>query len=48
MARRGHEPDAEALEVVIGIVQGVDLQFASVAGAGIDLANRETPPEPPP
>src|SRR5690348_15000409 len=41
MARRSHEMDTKALDVVHGIVEGIDLQFASVAGAGIDLADGE-------
>ena len=31
MARRGHEPEAEALDVVIGIVERVNLKLASIA-----------------
>ena len=45
MARRGHEAQAEALEIVEGVVERMDLQLAAVAGAGIDLANRETAAE---
>jgi hypothetical protein len=47
MARRGDETDAEALEVVEGVIEGVDLQLATIAGAGIDLSDRETAAEPP-
>src|SRR5437016_9857908 len=39
VARRGDEADAEALDVVDGIVEGMDLELAAVARAGIDLAN---------
>jgi hypothetical protein len=39
VARAGDELDAQAFEVVVGIVQGVDFQLAAVAGTGIDLAN---------
>ena len=46
MARRGHEAEAEALDIVIGIVQGVDFELASIARAGIDLAYRQTAAEP--
>ncbi len=47
VARRGDEAQAEALEVVEGVVERVDLQLAAVAGAGIDLADREAAAEPP-
>ena len=46
MARRGDEAQAEALEVVEGVVERVDLQLAAVAGAGVDLADRERAAEP--
>ena len=46
MARRGDEAQAEALEVVEGVVERVDLELAAVAGAGVDLADRETAAEP--
>ena len=48
MARRGDETDAEALDVVIGVVERVDFEFASVAGSGVDLADRQASAEPPP
>ena len=48
MARRGDEAQAEALEIVEGVVERVDLELAAVAGAGIDLADREAAAEPPP
>ena len=48
MARRGNEAQAEALDVVIGVVERVDLKFASVAGSGVDLAYRKAAAEPPP
>jgi hypothetical protein len=48
MARRGNEAEAEALDVVIGVVKRVDFEFASIAGSGIDLAYRETSAETPP
>ena len=41
MARTGNEFDAQALDVVIGIVQRVDLQLADVAGARIDMADSQ-------
>src|SRR5262245_46517268 len=47
MARRGDEAKAEPLDVVKGIVQGVDLQFAAVARTGIDFTNRKRPAEAP-
>ena len=46
MARRGDETEAEALEIVEGVVEGVDLELAAVAGAGIDLADRQAAAEP--
>ena len=48
MARRGDEAQAEALEIVEGVVERVDFQFAAVAGAGVDLADREAAAEPAP
>ena len=45
MARRGGEPDAEALDVVDRVVERVDLQLAAVARAGIDLADGDRAPE---
>ena len=48
MARRGDEAQAEALEIVEGIVERMDFQLAAVAGAGIDLADREAAAEPAP
>ena len=41
MARAGDELDAQAFEVVVGIVEGVDLELAAVARAGVDLADRQ-------
>jgi len=48
MARRGNEPEAKAFDVVVGVIKRVDFEFASIARAGVDLAYRETPAEPPP
>src|SRR5262249_51787504 len=45
MARRGDEAQTEALEVIEWIAEGVDLELASVARAGIDLADRQTAAE---
>ena len=42
VARRCNKADAEPLDVVIRIVQGMDLKLAAVARASIDLADRET------
>jgi hypothetical protein len=47
MARRGDEADAETLEVVERVAQRMDLELAAVAGAGVDLADRERAAEPP-
>ena len=46
MAGRGHEADAEALDVVEGVVERVDLELAAVAGTRVDLADAETAAEP--
>jgi hypothetical protein len=46
MARRGDEAQAEPLEIVESVLQRVDFQFAAVARAGIDLADRERAAEP--
>ena len=48
VARRGDKAQAEALEVVIGVAERMNLQLAPVAGAGIDFPDRQRPPEPPP
>ena len=45
MARGGHEADTEALDIVKGVAERVDFEFAAVAGARIDFADRETAPE---
>ena len=45
VAWRGDEVDAEAFHIVVGVVEGMDLQFAGVAGAGIHLADGETAAE---
>jgi DNA-binding IclR family transcriptional regulator len=42
MARAGNESNAEALDVVVGVIEGVDFEFASVAGTGIDFANAQS------
>jgi hypothetical protein len=42
MARRGNKPEAEALDVVVGVVKRVDFEFASIARAGVDFADRQT------
>src|SRR5437868_14271951 len=48
MARRGDEAETEAFDVVVGIVERMDFEFASVARSGIDLAYGEASPELPP
>ena len=48
MARRGNESESEALDVVVSVVKRVDLELASIARAGVDLAYRQTSAEPPP
>src|SRR5262245_8867095 len=46
--RRCDEAQAEAFEVVEGVVERVDLELAAVAGASIDLTNRQAAAEPTP
>ena len=41
VARARDEADAQALEVVVRIVERVDLELAAVARAGVDLADRQ-------
>jgi hypothetical protein len=48
MPRRGDETQAETLQIVKRILQGVDFQFAAVARAGIDLADRQAAAKPAP
>jgi hypothetical protein len=45
MARAGDEADAQAFDVVVGVVERVDLELAAVAGPGVDLADRQRLPE---
>src|SRR3546814_1403919 len=47
MPRRGDETQPEPRDVVVSVVEGVNLKFAAVAGAGIDLADRKTAPQVP-
>src|ERR1700736_2550751 len=35
MARRGNEPEAEALYIVVGVVKRVDFELASIARASV-------------
>ena len=48
MTRRRNEPETEAFDVVIGIVQRVNFKFASVAGPGVDFAYGKATSEAPP
>jgi hypothetical protein len=41
----GDELDAEAIEVVVGVVRGVDFELAAVAGTGVDVSDRQRPPQ---
>ena len=41
VARAGDELDAQAFDVVVGVVERVDLQLAAVARAGVDLPDRQ-------
>src|SRR5262249_18348761 len=46
MARRGHEAQPEALDIVECVVERMDFQLAAVAGPGIYPEDRKAPPEP--
>jgi hypothetical protein len=46
MPRRGDEAQAEALEIVEGVVEPVDFEFAAIARPGIDLADRQASAQP--
>src|SRR5208337_614298 len=39
--------EAEPFEIVEGVAERVDLELAAVAGAGVDMPDRETAPERP-
>jgi len=41
VAWAGDELDARAFEIVVGVVEGVDLQLTAVAGAGVAVADGE-------
>ena len=45
MPRRGDETKAEALEIVEGVVERVDLELAAIAGASVDFADRKATAE---
>jgi len=47
VAWRCHKTNAESLQIVQDIVKGVDLEFAAIAGARIDLANGKRSTQPP-
>ena len=47
MARRGNETQSEALEVVEGVVERMDLKLATVARAGVHFADRKRASETP-
>src|SRR5262245_639432 len=42
VAWRRHEMQPETFEIIEGVIERVDLEFAPVARAGINLSNRET------
>ena len=46
MARRSDEPEAEPLDIVEGVIERVDLELAGVAGAGVDLPDRQAAAQP--
>jgi hypothetical protein len=48
MSRRGNEAEAEAFDVIVGIVKRVDFQLASVTRSSVDLAYGEASAKPPP
>jgi hypothetical protein len=41
MARAGDKADAQAFEVVVRVAQRIDFEFATIAGARIDLADAQ-------
>ena len=41
MARARDEADAEAFQVVVRVVERMDLELASIARAGVDVAYRQ-------
>src|ERR1019366_2552531 len=43
--RGGHEPNANALDIIKRVAERMDLKPAAIAGASIDFADRETAPE---
>ncbi len=46
MARRGDEAQAEPLEIVESVAERVNFEFAAVARAGVDRADRQRAAEP--
>src|SRR5215813_2470040 len=48
MARRGDEPDSEALQVVHDVVESMYFQLAAIAGPGIDLSDGQRATQSPP
>src|SRR5260370_14853381 len=47
-ARRGNEPEAEALDIVVGVVKRGAFDIESIERYSVDLAYREASAEPPP
>src|SRR5690606_19746080 len=45
VTRRGHEAEAETLEIVIDVVERVDFELAAIAGARVHLANGQAAAE---
>ncbi|BCG84457.1 hypothetical protein MesoLj113c_05670 [Mesorhizobium sp. 113-3-9] len=45
MARRCDEPDSKTLDIVESAVERVHLEFATVAGTGIDCPDRQASPQ---
>ena len=41
MAGRGDESKTQSFQHVIGVVEGMDLQFAAIAGAGVHVPDGE-------
>jgi len=39
VARAGYKLDPNAFEVIVRIVESLNLEFATIAGTGIDMAN---------
>jgi hypothetical protein len=44
VTRRSDEPEAESLDIVERIGEGMNFELAGVAGAGVDMPDRQASP----